>query len=330
MTHQDETIIITGANSGVGFEAAAQFADAGWGRVVLACRSSAKAEDARARLEQRTGKAVFDTLVIDTSEVESAKAAALDLEARGIVADALVLNAGATGTEPKFNSEGIEITWASTLVGHHVLTMEMLARGLLAPQSRIIIAGSEGARGNLMGMKVHDIAGIAREHFGGDRSATIAALARIQHQGGFTNMDEYVTAKLVVAWWAGGLSRKLPPGMTVNAVSPGSAPASSFTRNTGFGMKVMLVFMKAVGPLIGMAGSLEVAAKRYLDAVELDEAETGKFYATVDRKKLVGPMGVQSWPEFLTDRGEQDAAFEAIAALTKTPLPKLDPARAAI
>ena len=322
MNEQNKTVLVTGATSGVGFEAAAQFAEAGYGTVVIAARSEAKAAAARDRLTERTGKRGFEILAIDTAEVDSANAAADVLRERGTVVDVLVLNAGASLTEPTFNSDGVEMTWASTLVGHHVLTMRLVAGGGLSPRARIVIAGSEGARGNLPGMKVHDIDSIAAEHFGGDRSAAITALAKVKHQASFVNMNEYVTAKRVVAWWAAALARRLPAGMTVNAVSPGSAPSSGFARHAGGAMKVMVAVMKVVGPLMKMAGGLDVAARRYLDAAELADDATGNFYATVRRNKLVGPMGVQTWPESLMDERSQEAAFEAVVDLTRTAFPE--------
>lgn len=320
---QHKTVLITGANSGVGLEAAALLAEAGWGKVILACRTTQKAEAARAALVERTGKDPFTTLAIDTSERGSARSATDELARRGVSIDALVLNAGASGVEPQLNSSGIEITWASTLVGHHVLTLGLLERGLLSSDARIIIAGSEGARGNVPGMKLHDIPKLAEERFGGDQSKAIAALARQEVQGSFQHMDEYVTAKLVVAWWAAALSRRLPRGMSINAVSPGSAPASNFGRSVGFGMTMMMVMMmmKLVGPLFGMAGSLKVAAQRYVDALEFDGDVTGHFFATAHRRKLVGPMDRQTWPERFADHDSQEAAFEAISELTATPYP---------
>jgi hypothetical protein len=104
-------------------------------------------------------------------------------------------------------------------------------------------------------------------------------------------------------------------------VSPGSAPDSSFGRDAGFMMRLMLPMMKMVGPLMGMAGSLEVAARRYLDAAELGTEANGGFYATEHRKKLVGPMAKQTWPEYLTDATSQDAGFDAVVKLTHTPFP---------
>ena len=317
-----KTALVTGANSGLGFEAAAQLAEAGWGKVILACRTEAKAEAARVRLVERTGKDPFALLAVDTSEVASANKACDELRDRGGTIDFLLLNAAASGGNPQFNSDGVEITWASTLVGHHVMTMRLLGDKILGPGARIVIAGSEGARGNLPTMKVHDVGKVADDLFGGDRVAAVDALARIKGPYEFNSTNEYVTAKMVVAWWAAALSRKLPAGMTVNAVSPGSAPATSITRDAPFIMRaVMVPMMKIVGPLMGMAGSVENGARRYLDAADLDDSETGNFYATADRKKLVGPVAIQTWPEYFTDQTSQEVGFDAMVKMTGVGFP---------
>ncbi len=78
-----KTALVTGANSGLGFEAAALLAEAGWGKVILACRTKVKAEAARARLVERTGKDPFDLLAVDTSEVASANTACDQLREAG-------------------------------------------------------------------------------------------------------------------------------------------------------------------------------------------------------------------------------------------------------
>lgn len=325
-----KTALVTGANSGLGLEAAAQLAEDGWGRVILACRTLGKANAARTKLVKRVGSDPFQILGIDTSEVGSADSAVADLRALGGTIDFLLLNAGASSKEPSYNADRVETTYASTLIGHHVLTMGALEHHLLCPDARIVIAGSEGARGNLPGMKVHDIAKIADEQFDGDRSAAISALARISldEQKPFDNMNECVTAKTVVAWWAAALSRRLPNGMTVNAVSPGSNAGTSFARDMSRPMKLMVGAMKTFGSLLGINMSVDKGARRYLDAADFGTDDTGHFFASEHKRKAVGPMAVQTWPDYFTDEESQEAALDAIVHLTgvEAPRPRADEA----
>ena len=321
---RNKSALVTGANSGIGFEAAAQLAEAGWGKVILACRTEEKGREARGLLVSRTGKDPFSVLAVDTSEVASANAAMDRLRGDGVVVDMLLLNAGATAAQAQFNSDGVEITWASTLVGHHVMAMRMLGDGLLSATAHIVIAGSEGARGTVPGMKVHDFVKVANERFVGDRVAAVEALARIQGPDQYKSTNEYVSSKVVVAWWAAAMSRRLPAGMTVNAVSPGSVPASNFGRDLSWATRrLMMPMMKIVGPFMGMAGSIEAGARRYVVAADLTTEDTGKFYATAHRKKLVGLTSAQTWPEYFTDEASQEAGFAAVVNLTKTPFPAL-------
>lgn len=79
-----KTALVTGANSGLGFEAAAQLAEAGYGRVILACRTLEKAEAARQALATRVGSDPFDILEVDLSSIESARAASDELVKRWV------------------------------------------------------------------------------------------------------------------------------------------------------------------------------------------------------------------------------------------------------
>ncbi len=320
MTHASHTALVTGANSGLGFEAAAQLAEDGWGEVILACRSEEKAEAARARLVERTGKDPFRSLVIDTAEVDAAEEAVREVAARGQRIDFLLLNAGATATEATFTSAGVELTYASTLMGHHALTLGLLRRGLLAPGARIVYSGSESARDNMPGFAMHDLAALAAAHHGGDRAATIERLFRLElpEQTPFKNMNEYATAKLVGAWWVAALAEKLPAGITVHCVSPGANLSTAFARNAPAAMRLlMLPLMKLLGGAMGMNGPIADGARRYLDAFARPDDDSGHFYATAHPKKLVGPVGRQaeSFPHFADAEGHA-AAFAALERLT--------------
>ncbi|MCH7799993.1 MAG: SDR family NAD(P)-dependent oxidoreductase, partial [Chloroflexi bacterium] len=110
-----KTVLITGANSGIGFEAAAQFCQEGFGKVILACRSIEKSEAAKASLIERTGTDVFEGMTVDVAELASVSSAVEELAARQSSVDVLLLNAAAAGSSKVVrNSDGIDITFAST------------------------------------------------------------------------------------------------------------------------------------------------------------------------------------------------------------------------
>ena len=183
------------------------------------------------------------------------KRAANKLIEQGETIDLLVLNAGLASQNLEHTSQGFELTLAASLFGHHLLTMELLAAGRLAADAHIVIAGSESARGDVPTFGVPDYDAV-KEAIGGDIDAAMDAVARGDQPASYAANSVYANAKLWVAWWAAALSRRLPDGMVVVAVSPGSAPGTTFARNMSLPMRLfMLPMMKIVGPLFGMAGS---------------------------------------------------------------------------
>ena len=89
-------ILITGANSGIGFEASRQIAEKGNTKTVyLACRNEEKAKAAKAHLEEQTGKRdIFEILIVDVMSFASVRSAVQKLDTP---IDCLILNAGGPG-----------------------------------------------------------------------------------------------------------------------------------------------------------------------------------------------------------------------------------------
>lgn len=284
------TALVTGATSGLGLEAAAQLAADGYGRVIITARNNAKAGVARDQLIERTGKEVFETLTLDNGHLDTVESAVEQLAERGGKIDLLVLNAGMAPTkELTRTTDGIEATMASTLTGHHVLTMRLLEQGLLGPNARIIISGSEAARGDVPTMSPVDIQAFAAEHFGGDLEAAIESQLRMEAPADYRPNDVYSTAKVFVAWWAAELASKLPAGMTVNAVSPGSTPDTNAGRNAPFLMRYLMMPVFKLIP--GMSHSIDKGAGRYLEVAAKGDDVSGRFFAS-KAKKMTGPLHV--------------------------------------
>ena len=301
--------LVTGANSGLGFEAAAQLAELGYGNVIITARTDEKAGAARAELVARTGKETFDVLELDNFAFETIEAAVATLAERGHKIDFLLLNAGLAPTKDiSRTAEGIEATVAASLVGHHLLTMRLLEAGLLGDQARIVIAGSEAARGDVPTFNPMEFDAFAGEYFGGDVEAAIEAYFRMDAPAAYKPGDVYATVKMFVAWWSAELAGRLPAGMTVNAVSPGSTPDTNAIRNAPFYMRRIMVPFFKIMP--GMSHSVADGAGRYLEAAAYGEDVTGRFFASKP-KKMTGPL-----TEIQMDHLDDPAARRALWNVT--------------
>ncbi len=312
-----------GATSGVGFEATAQLAEAGYTRVTITGRSLERAEQARADLEARTGRDVFATLALELDSPESVWSAGVELVRRGDQIDFLLLNAGVlSGGELIRTEEGIEGTVAP-MIGHHRLTMRLLEAGPLSEDTRIVTSGSEAARGDVPIMNSIEPPKLAAEHFANDPIAAVA-IQRFDPPLQYSPTTAYSMAKVLVAYWTATLARRLPAEMTVNAVSPGNALTTSAPRNAGFMMRrIMLPLMKI---LPGMSDTVTVATKRYLDAAQFADDQSGDFYASPP-KKMISWMEKVVVPHVLDEAG-QEAAWETIDLVASANIEAVKPAGA--
>jgi NAD(P)-dependent dehydrogenase (short-subunit alcohol dehydrogenase family) len=308
----NKTALVTGATSGLGFEAAAQLAESGYAKVTITGRTVQKAEAARTELAARTGRDVFETLQLDLGNPASVQNAARELAGRGEKIDFLLLNAGmVSGSDLVKTDEGIEITSASSLIGHHQLTMQLLEDSLLCDHARIVIAGSEAARGDVPTFNPVELPAFAAEHYDGDLAAAAEGLMRYDGSLKYKPATAYANAKLFVAYWSAELARKLPKGMTVNAVSPGSAPDTDAGRNANFFMRrIMMPFFKVMP---GMSAPISVAAGRYIEASGYTEQVNGEFFASAP-KKMTGTLHKVELPH-VQDTVSQAATWNAIVTV---------------
>ena len=152
----NKSILITGANGGLGKESARQLAlIKGTEKIYLACRNLDKAQEAKKSLEKSTGKTIFEILIMDVSDPESVRSAVAGLN--GPI-DALIMNAGGMGGKSPFKmtSHGATSLFAANVLGHVVLLDELIKEKKLNKVA--LYAGSEGARGvEDMGMNRPDL-----------------------------------------------------------------------------------------------------------------------------------------------------------------------------
>lgn len=301
--HARLTALVTGASSGVGWEAAAQLAEAGYGRIIITARTDEKVAEAGVSLSARVPGAQFVPVTLDLDDFSSVSLAAETLITDGTAIDALILNAGvASTTKLRRTSAGIEQIMSATLTGHHAFTMHLLRGGMLSAHARIIIAGSEAARGDVPSFTVVDVAELAAASFDGDLERAIGAVLRAEPPLKYSNNSQYATAKTFAVWWAKELATQLPAGITVNAVSPGNTPDTKASRGMPAIMRrVLLPLMKLIP---GVSHSVPTAAARYLSAIEFSDEVTGTFFASPP-KKMTGPLTAATQNHFTNPDGQR-------------------------
>ncbi len=185
--------------SGLGYSAAKQLAQDGWIHVIVTGRSQARVDEAVSRLKTDTGTQNITGIAVDLDSFASVKKAVAELVKRGVPIDFLVLNAGMVpGKERVVTSENIESLQAP-LIGHHQLTLGLLAAGLLAPGARIVIAGAEAARGDVPMFRFTDLAAFAAKEYKGDLVSAVEAILRSSPKVKYNPYTAYSDAKLFVA-----------------------------------------------------------------------------------------------------------------------------------
>ena len=309
--------LVTGATSGLGHAAARALAEEGWREIIITGRSLARVEETATQLSAETKKQVFTPLELDLDKPSSVQSALAELVRMGRPIDFLLLNAGIVpGKKQVVTGAGVEATEAP-LIGHHQLAVGLLRANLLNPEGRIVITGAEPARGDVPLFSFTDVAGLAAKHHKGNRTAAIEALLRGGPNVKYNANRAYADAKLIIAWWAAALARRLPSGMAVYAVAPGSAPDTKASRNAPAILKYL--FIPLVKLIPGMTQTPEAAARRYLQASKFGTDLSGQFFASAP-KKLTGPIEAMRHPH-LHDRANQEAAWQAVVKVSDVDLP---------
>ncbi len=304
--------LVTGTTSGLGYAAASMLAAQGCRQVIVTGRTLSRVEKTAAQLAAETKTQVFTPLELDLGSPTSVQTALAELVKLGRPIDFLLLNAGMLGGKERVvTAEGIEAAQAP-LIGHHRLTLGLLRANLLSPGARIVIAGSEAARGDVPMFNYTDVAALTAVHHQSDRTAAVEALLRGGPNVKYRPNRAFADAKLIVAWWAAALARRLPSGMAVYAVSPGAAPETQAVRNAGLATKWLLIPLTKLIP--GMSHTPGTAARRYLQASEFGTEVSGQFFASAP-KKLTGPIEPMRHPHF-HNRANQEAAWQAVVKVS--------------
>src|SRR5258706_6356461 len=138
---QGRLAVVTGANAGLGFEAAQVLAGRG-ASVVLAVRDAEKGKRAAARITGTVPGANVMVQPLDLPSLDSVRAAAGELRARHPRIDLLINNAGVMFPPKQTTGDGFELQFGTNHLGHFALTGLLLQQMLPVPGSRVVTLSS--------------------------------------------------------------------------------------------------------------------------------------------------------------------------------------------
>lgn len=205
---KNKRVVITGPTSGVGKQAALQLASLG-AEVILGCRDIAKGRQTAAEIARLTGSTSVLAMHVDTSSQASIRAFAQDFRKKYRRLHVLINNAsGNRGTLPKVDSvDGIELTFATNVVGYFLLTQELLDLLKASAPARLINVASAYASD----LDLDDLQFERRP---------------------FESFKAYAQSKACDRLLTWGEARRLKgSGVTVNAMTPGLITETELYRN---------------------------------------------------------------------------------------------------
>ncbi|MET8005146.1 SDR family NAD(P)-dependent oxidoreductase [Nonomuraea glycinis] len=257
--------IVTGANTGLGFETARMLAARG-ATVVLAVRDIEKGKRAAARI---TGDVTVQAL--DLTSLDSIRAAAADLRAAHPRIDLLINNAGVMYTPRQTTADGFELQFGTNHLGHFALTGLLLDRLLPVPGSRVVTVSSTGHRIR------------AAIHFDD-----------LQWERSYSRVAAYGQAKLANLMFTYELQRRLAShGTTVAVAAHPGVSNTELVRNAPAALRVPITWL---APLLTQTA--EMGALPTLRAATDPAVVGGQYYGPGGRGEIRGyPKLVTSSPD---------------------------------
>lgn len=271
---QTKTFIVTGGNSGLGFECASALASDSNVLLVMACRDVQKGEQAAQRIRDAGGN--VKVLLLDLAKQASIRAFVEEFRKRRFAPLAgVVCNAGGQNVAaPTKTAEGYEATFGVNHLGHYLLSR------LLLPEL------SSGGRITFVSSGTHN----PKEKTGmpEPRYSTAEALAYDFEPGMQAGMRRYTTSKLCNIYttyeYARRFAASLDPriqSLRVNAFDPGLMPATDLARTYSAPLRfISRYILPALSLFVGNVHTPATSGRRLALLASGDEGPaTGKYYS---------------------------------------------------
>ena len=136
-----KTIAVTGANSGIGLEAARALAAKG-AHVILACRDAVRGRRAADGIKSQHASAAVTVMELDLADLASIRRFADAVRSRYRALHALCNNAGVMAIPNRTTADGFEMQFGTNHLGHYALTGLLLDRLLATPEARVVTVSS--------------------------------------------------------------------------------------------------------------------------------------------------------------------------------------------
>lgn len=260
-----QTVLITGANTGLGYKAALKFAALGASRIIFGVRSLRKGEEARAQICQQTGYGASNIQLyeLDMSTFASVKAFA-EAVGKETRLDIAVLNAGLMATSYRVSPEGYEMclqvmVLSTALLGILLLPQLQKSAAISGKPSHLEFVGSIVGRA------------VKADTF----SQTDAKLLDQVNQPDFFGFQkQYNVSKLLLFYVLDGLVESTSSSsVIINAVCPGAC-RTDLGRNFSNWLRIPLNIVQSV-----LARSAEEGARTYVSGVTLGQESHGQLWS---------------------------------------------------
>lgn len=313
--HTQMSVLVTGANGGLGLETCKHLVRDGARRLVMACRTEAKAEAAREQLRAATDGA-------PNTEIETA--AGFDMTAPDAIANAVAkldpdrafdvvfLQSGGVTYGTKWRTvehagHQVERTIFQNVLGAHLTLARLIERGLVAQGARVVIAGGEGARGipGLIKCPSFDSPAELRDY------ATVADPARK-----YVEMDAMGVSKFASALWTQAAAERYRDAFEVIWFTPGLTAGTKGLNGVGAFKQWMFEHIGfPLMVLLGRAQTAEQGGRKYADCLQGKIGGTGDLIGAPQGTALGELQDQKPMNPALTDAGLRDEFWRIVEAV---------------
>ncbi len=210
----DRVAVITGANTGLGYETAAALAEHG-AHVVLAVRNLDKGKNAAALITRRNPGGSVALQELDLTSLDSVRVAAKQLRSDYDRIDVLINNAGVMFTPESTTKDGFELQFGTNHLGHFALTGLLLDRLLGTPGSRVVAVSSTAHRNGRI--RFDDL----------------------QWEHGYSTVGAYAQSKLANLLFTYELHRRLTTTETIAVAAHPGVSKTELDRNTSAWLRLL-------------------------------------------------------------------------------------------